>query len=176
MRHPRVRPKWTVVKLDETANWEHGDPEIVPRLGRIFGVYVCDRSLHVHCCEFTPSYELHFVESQFEGSPDDSDRLADYVMDGDRDTPAVCYVHCHSIDGLPRCRPGFLPRHGRRGGRYSLGRLPVSVTAGPVAVRRAGVRLPRTCHARPCNAARRPRPGVGVPRRPVLAAPRAAVS
>src|SRR5947199_10539316 len=68
-----VKPRWCVLKNDETANWCE---DIVGRAKRIYGVYLFDRNAHVHCAEFTPSYECYFVESQFENS-DLPDREAD---------------------------------------------------------------------------------------------------
>jgi hypothetical protein len=101
-----VRPRYCVVKLDETGNWS---PDIVRRAKRVLGVYVFVANLHVHCCEFTPSYECLFVESQWD-NPDLPDREADWldvdIREGDRASEPVRYFHCWQIDGLPRTREG----------------------------------------------------------------------
>ncbi len=102
-----VKPRWCVLKIDETQNWL--DQDIVSRAKRIYGVYVFDRSLHVHCCEMTASYECLFVESQFD-NPDLPDREADWLsvdlMAGDNYAEPVRYFHCWQIDGLPRIKEG----------------------------------------------------------------------
>jgi hypothetical protein len=129
MAEPRMKRKFVLVKLDETRNWEHGDPAILAMAGRIFGRYVADLSVGVHCCELTRSYELHFVESQWEGTGEelsDADRAAvqDYLVDGDRETAAVIYVHCHVVDGLPVLDPQqgeFFPPKGTTGAVIELG-------------------------------------------------------
>lgn len=97
--------KWMLAKIDQTQNWT--DCPESRFAGCIFGVFVFDRDKHVHCCEFTPSYELHWVEDQFDGTPEffalpeeEKERINDWVMEAARDTPLVCYYHTHVIDGL----------------------------------------------------------------------------
>lgn len=102
-----VKPRYCVLKLDETQNWL--DQGLVSRAKRILGVYLFDANLHVRCCEFTPSYECYFVESQFD-NPDLPDRDADWLcvdlMAGDDCAEPVRYFHCWQIDGLPRIKEG----------------------------------------------------------------------
>ena len=110
MVDPQMKRKFVLIKLDETRNWEHGDPAILSKAGRIFGLYVADLSVGVHCCELTPSHELNFVESQCEGtgeelSEEDWEAVHDYVMEGDRDTPLVSYMHCSDVNALPVLDP-----------------------------------------------------------------------
>ena len=109
--------KLVVVKLEETDFWTALDKP--PELGRLFGVYVADLSRRVHCCEMTASYELWFVETEFEGGAgyphlEDKDQEAcqDYVMDGDRHTDGVSYVHCHQVDALSVIDGGLPVGHG----------------------------------------------------------------
>jgi hypothetical protein len=93
---------------------------------RIFGVYALDRRQRFHVCEFCPSYELYFVESQYEETEevaeDESKReeLNQMVLEGDRDTEPVSYMHVADIEPMfqrgRRCRPGWLPRSDHGGG------------------------------------------------------------
>jgi hypothetical protein len=103
-----LRPRFFVLKLDETHNWA---ADIAGRAKRILGVHLFDANLHVQCCEFTPSYECMFVESQWD-NPDLPDREADWlsmdIAEGDNASEPVRYFHCHEIDGLPRIREGEL--------------------------------------------------------------------
>lgn len=101
-----AKPNYCVLKLDETRNWT---PEIAERAKKILGVYLFDASKCVHCCEFTPSYECLFVESQWH-NPDLPDRDADWlsveIMEADNCSDPVRYFHCREIDGLPRIKEG----------------------------------------------------------------------
>ena len=131
MVDPQMKRKFVLVKLDETRNWEHGDPAILAKAGRIFGLYVADLSLGVHCCELTRSYELNFVESQCEGtgeelSEEDWEAVHDYVMEGDRNTPPVSYMHCYTVDAFPVLdskKGEFFPPKGKAGGVIELGEV-----------------------------------------------------
>jgi len=55
-----IVPDWRLVKLDDThfcdENWRR---EVKLKACGVF--YLYDRNRHVHCCELTPSYELHAV-------------------------------------------------------------------------------------------------------------------
>jgi hypothetical protein len=104
-----VKPRYCAVKLDETRNWL--DSSIVDRAKRIYGVYLFDANLRVHCCEFTPSYECMFVESQFD-NPNLPEREADWlsveISEQDNYADPVRYFHCHEIEGLPQIEEGDL--------------------------------------------------------------------
>lgn len=103
-----ISPRYFVVKLIETDKWA---PEIATKARCIFGVYLFDANRHVHCCEITPSYECHFVESQWD-NPDLSARDADWlnvdITEADTVTEPVRYFHCRQIDALPNIRKGTL--------------------------------------------------------------------
>jgi len=126
-----MKRKFVLVKLDETRNWKHGDPAILAKAGRIFGLYVAELSAGFHCCELTRSYELNFVESQWEGtgkelSEKDSEAVHDYVMEGDRNTPPVSYMHCSNVNALPVLDPKrgeFFPAEGKAGAVIGLGEV-----------------------------------------------------
>lgn len=105
IKDQQIFPSIHIALLEETHNWSEA---IQQQAGRLFGVYLFDRRRHVHACEFTPSYELHFLKTIYTAEfPEtvqgerERDALEMEIMQGDRDTPLVCYVHTHVIDGLP---------------------------------------------------------------------------
>ncbi|NQU42436.1 hypothetical protein HQ520_04070 [bacterium] len=99
-----------VLKIDQTDCW---CDEIRENVTRIFSVFVFDSGRKVYCCELTPSYECHFVESQFETPEDmpesEREHLTDEILQGDASTDRVSYYHCHRIDSFPAIQEGFLP-------------------------------------------------------------------
>jgi hypothetical protein len=100
MSDPRIKPRFCLLKLDETRHWLD---DVAARAGRIFGLYVYDQNRRVHCCEFTPSYECLFVGSASVNTDldDAATPLADEIREGDLGTVPVKYIHCHEIDALP---------------------------------------------------------------------------
>ena len=119
----QLLPDVCIVKIPERHNWCDDVQSLTTRL---FGVYALNRRLHFHLCEFPASYELWFLETQYEETPkvaaDEAkrDELNQMVLDGDVQTDRVTYWHIADIDPLfrrnRRCRPGWLPRSGRGGG------------------------------------------------------------
>lgn len=93
-----------VVRFDKTHNFLIAD-EDQPYISKIHSIYFFDRSVAVHCCEITPSYELMHLYDEIEFSDDEIhndselvDRLDQkYAHEGGDD---VCYIHCHSIDAM----------------------------------------------------------------------------
>lgn len=91
-----------VLQLDETGYWV---PSIAERAGKIIGVYLYHNNLHVHCCELTPSYELHFVGSfytAFNLEEDEREKLDEEIREGNADQELVTYMHCSQIDAMPK--------------------------------------------------------------------------
>jgi hypothetical protein len=96
----KVKPKFKVVKIDETKNWRE---DIVEKSGKIFGIYLYDESRQTRCCEITPSYEMHFLNSMSENHIEDEEEreiLFDEISEGDIHTERVSYFHVSSIDKL----------------------------------------------------------------------------
>ena len=94
-----------ILKLDETRHWRD-DIRAVART--IFGVYLYDPGLRVHCCELTPSHELHYMGSVISGSPaydalDEEAREAFYttLMEGSNESESHSYMHVWRVRGLP---------------------------------------------------------------------------
>jgi hypothetical protein len=101
--------KIKIVLLDETEYWRK---DIVSAAKKIFGVYYFDPNSVTHCCELTPSYELHFLQSVPQLLPDTTDlkeELFDNIEEGDwNGRDAVSYFHCSNIDKLPELKRGTL--------------------------------------------------------------------
>ena len=122
----QLLPDACIVKLPEREWW---CPEVQAMTNRLFGVYALDRRQHFHLCECCASYELWFIETQYEETDDVADdedkrdELNQMILDGDRDTERVSYFHRKDIDPLfrrgRRCRPGWLPTS-NDGGGYRL--------------------------------------------------------
>lgn len=111
-------PEMCIVKIDEREFW---CDEVQAKATRIFGVYAFDRRRHVHCCSMTPSYELHFLGTQYEAVELDDEaqvRLNQDVLEEDAGNEEVRYFDCHYIDRLMKnpCREGFLPTANDGGG------------------------------------------------------------
>jgi len=92
--------KIRVLLLHETCNWS---PDIVQRAEKIYGIYLYNPKVHVHCCEFTPSFELTFVGSVPEKS---DEKLRDEIQDGDSQCEPIHYMHSHHVEGLPHIKRG----------------------------------------------------------------------
>jgi hypothetical protein len=119
---------------------EYWCEEVQAMTKRIFAVYALDRRQHFYLCEMCASYELYFVEHQYEpvdGLDQDDDKreeLNELILDGSRYEEQVIYEHRSDIDPMfgrgRRCRPGCWPK-GDRGGGYRVRGLR-SVTWGGV--------------------------------------------
>lgn len=119
----QLLPDTCIVKVPERDYW---CPEVQTMTKRIFGVYALDRRQHFHLCEFCASYELWFIETQYEETDDVAqdeckrEELNEMILGGDRDTEPVSYTHRKEIDPLfqrgRRCRPGWLPKGDKGGG------------------------------------------------------------
>ena len=119
----QLLPDACIVKVPDRDYWCE---EVQAMTKRIFAVYALDRRQHFHLCELCASYELCFVEHQYEPTDevdqddDKREELHELILDGGRYEEPVIYEHRKDIDPLflrgRRCRPGFLPRADRGGG------------------------------------------------------------
>lgn len=122
----QLLPDPCIVKLPE---WEWWCDDVQKATKKLFGVYAFDRRQHVHLCELCASYELHFIETQYEETDEVAadegkrDELNQVVLEGDSQTPPVSYFHVKDINTMfqrgRRCRPGWLPQN-EQGGGYRL--------------------------------------------------------
>ena len=118
----QLLPDTCIVKISERRHWSD---DVQALTTRIFGVYALNRRLHVHLCEFCPSYELSFLETQYEETDDVAadeqkrDDLNQMILEGDGQTEPI-YMHVADIEPLfrrkHRCRPGCLPKSDHGGG------------------------------------------------------------
>lgn len=79
---------------------ELAGPQAVEWIDKVVSVYLVDRSVHVHCCEATPSYWLEplYVSVWTKaGCPDD---LVEKFDDAYGQVGDGIYVHCASLDRL----------------------------------------------------------------------------
>jgi hypothetical protein len=125
IRRGRVQllPDTCIVKLSDRDYW---CDEVQATTKRIFAVYALDRRQHFHLCEMCASYELTFIEHQYEAVEEvDRDEhkreeLDEMILDGGRYEERVIYEHRCDIEPLfkrgRRCRPGWLPTSDRGGG------------------------------------------------------------
>ena len=97
----QLLPDACIVKMPERDYWSE---DVQAMTKRIFGVYALDRRQHFHLCEFCASYELWFVETQYEETEevaqdeDRRDELYQTVL-GAHEEP-VTYEHRKDIDPL----------------------------------------------------------------------------
>jgi hypothetical protein len=119
----QLLPDACIVKIPDREYWCE---EVRKLTTRIFAVYALDRRRHFHLCELCASYELWFIEHQYEPTEevdqddDKREELYELILDGSRYEEQVIYEHRKGIDPMflrgRRCRPGWLPRQDRGGG------------------------------------------------------------
>lgn len=90
-----MRPRFHLVLIDETDDW---DEEIQAKAGQVFACYLYDANRRVHAAELTGSYELHYLYSH--ARDDDSDAMADVLLQNGAPDSDVVYIHCSRIDGM----------------------------------------------------------------------------
>jgi hypothetical protein len=122
----QLLPDVCIVKIPDREYWSE---EVQALTNRIFAVYALDRRQHHYLCEMCASYELWFIEHQYEpvdGVDQDDDKreeLNELILEGGRCEEQIVYEHRSDIDRMfgrgGRCRPGCLPK-GDRGGGYRL--------------------------------------------------------
>lgn len=92
-----------VVSMDAPGQADWLDNKDRPYIQAVREVYMYDKLRAVHCCELTPSYELHHIESQVLFTPR-GERLCErsrerlYEKYGQAPDDPVRYVHCHVMD------------------------------------------------------------------------------
>ena len=117
----QLLPDTCIVKIPERPHWSE---DVQALTKRIFGVYALNRRLHFHLCELCASYELWFVETQYEetdevaADEDKRDELNQIILGAD--TERVTYMHVNDVEPMfrrvRRCRLGSLPKTDQGGG------------------------------------------------------------
>jgi hypothetical protein len=91
------------VAFNETEDW-HLDDNDMALIERIESIYYYDTTHATYLCEFTPSYEMAFVQYRVHFKPgvddDDRDRIDQVVMSQFVEQNIV-YYHCHEVDAIP---------------------------------------------------------------------------
>lgn len=82
------------------------DPQDEQYVDKVMSVYFFDKSKHVHCCSWTPSYELNHLEDVIwfkDNCPEDlKDEFEQKYCYGD--TPHVEYMNVSEVDNIPNER------------------------------------------------------------------------
>ena len=105
---PTILPDYYMLKLDERQHWH---AEIQSQTRAIYGVYAFDRSSHTHLCEYTPSYELRWIATDYEEIEEiaeDEDRreaLNEKILSASYDSEPVTYMHVSDVEALIKRLP-----------------------------------------------------------------------
>ena len=87
-----VKPELYIVKIDETHFWKD---DIQKKAGKIYGVYLLDKSVETHLAELRGSWWLEFLYNVFENYENfDDDELTE-MENNNGDEPGM-YVHNNS--------------------------------------------------------------------------------
>ncbi|MBR8043394.1 hypothetical protein KDW40_02285 [Burkholderia cenocepacia] len=87
------------IVFDHTRYWAD---DIVARGERIYQTYLFDASRTVHCCEITPSYELHPLYATPLVYDEDGELSEEILMHQEHE---IKYYHMHAIN---RTEPRFI--------------------------------------------------------------------
>jgi len=107
-----LAPKFMAIAMNETDSWNENAEGYARAIalsgGAIFATYFYDARSPVNCCEITPSYELHRVDTignirshgdeGYEATEEDREWLDEWFDDANHE-PSI-YVHCNVIDGI----------------------------------------------------------------------------
>lgn len=91
------------IVFDHTRYWAD---DIVARGERIYQTYLFDASRTVHCCEITPSYELHPLYATPLVYDEDGELSEEILMHQEHE---IKYYHMHAIN---RTEPRFIENLG----------------------------------------------------------------
>jgi len=102
-----------LLKMDETDNWFIEECPHKETIKTVWGVYVFDPNWRVHLCEFTPSSELHKIETQIEfhdgGTDEEREEIEDWFREHEDWSEPITYMHCHDIDEAKSFKEGWFP-------------------------------------------------------------------
>lgn len=108
-----IPAKWEVFKMSERGHWNEHNEEgkfFLDHTSEVWGVYVFNSASHTHCCELTPSYELHRIGVDFspnedwsELSEEKQERLHSILEDSEAASLPdndVIYMHVSSVERI----------------------------------------------------------------------------
>ena len=99
----QLLPDACIVKIPDRDYWSE---DVQAMTKRIFAVYALDRRQHFHLCELCASYELWFIEHQYEPTDevdqddDKREELNELILEGGRYEEQVIYEHRKDIDPM----------------------------------------------------------------------------
>jgi hypothetical protein len=92
---PVIVPDFRVCAIDTTRYW---DESIRNQASRVLDVYLYDRRRHVHACSFTPSYELHWVDTIAEDAPE---AVREAVLTAEHEPVKYVATHSEFVEDVP---------------------------------------------------------------------------
>lgn len=102
-KKPEIKPDYHWIRFDNTKHWNAMFLVEIGPDAKIISTYVFNHNSATHCCELTPSYELHLAGTEFKTSREMSDAERDEIDEkingaiGESDL--IEYHHCSTIDG-----------------------------------------------------------------------------
>lgn len=107
MRTKRTQTKIQIVKIDQTKHWSD---KITKEIGKIYTIYLYDKSVITYLSELTPSYYLIplYYSTEF-GEHKYSEQVAEDIQSEFSNEEPI-YMHCKDVDKLehyPLCFPRF---------------------------------------------------------------------
>jgi len=119
MRNDRDVPMdlW-ILKIDETEYFTERFLKMFPEIKRVFGVYMFDMNLRAYAAESRGSYELQFLQYQWDGNEVGENRweeIEEALMEAAGTTELWSYIHVSDVDHQAKYyKKGFFPK-GRMG-------------------------------------------------------------
>lgn len=99
-----IKPDYRLIKVSNHKHWREDIQNVTTD---IWTVYAFDMNTHVHCCELTPSYELHFIANDYSEIDDLTEEqredLNEKILSAYDEQ--VCYMHVSDVDRMVARNP-----------------------------------------------------------------------
>ncbi len=89
MNKELIEPRFRVARIEETQHYT--DPKLTNAAGKIYAIFLYDQSRQTFCCELTPSYELHYIDTVTEERVEDE--IYDQIQEANYHRELVEYQH-----------------------------------------------------------------------------------
>ena len=87
--------KVRAILVDESMYW---DENLEQPAGGIFGLYIYDSNVGIHCCELIPTYALYRI-GVILGNENCPDKIKDEIDEcWNEATERIIYMHCANVD------------------------------------------------------------------------------
>jgi len=96
------KPEFKVVCIEETQHYT--DKALVEKVGKIHAVFLYNKNSHTHCCEITPSYELHYIDTTYSDHIEDElqrEEVDEHIQEANLHRELIEYHHVSGIDSIP---------------------------------------------------------------------------